>query len=412
MKTTKRHYFGILLVASIAITQPSSPPREPIVIIPGIMGTALDRVADNREIWPDVGLMISSPADDYLDALTFTAAGAQTIAIAPGGILRSAAGISFYGNLIAAFEKLGYSEQTNLVLAPYDWRQSVASSAAAIAPVIARAMHASPNGKIIIIAHSMGGLVLKAYLAMGGGTNSTAAPAAAAIDKIIMVAVPQFGAPEAFKILNYGDDLGLGFLGIGLNHNEVKRISQNMPAAYELLPSRTYFQNAGAYIRDAGLAINNAAANATTLTYDQTLLRMATGGHGLGALNLRLLRAADTLHQKLDAPQSSAQPDPTKTWSVVGCRASTIGGFSLYANGIVVETQHVSGDGTVPLASALIASAAGHSYFVRSDKTGINHIGLISDSRTVSLITKIALGTIPTAATLPANLSPLKNICN
>ncbi|HVO28675.1 MAG TPA: hypothetical protein VMT81_01695 [Candidatus Paceibacterota bacterium] len=294
-----------------------------VVIIPGIMGTSLDRASDGKELWPDIGEMLVSPGDRYLDALSFSTSGVPETAVVPGGVIREELDIPFYGNLVASLWNLGYDESSTLFLAPYDWRQSVASSAAAIAGVISRAAAASPSGKTDVIAHSMGGLVLEAYLAAATGTPP--------IGKAIMVGVPRFGAPEALKILNQGDDLGIGFLGIGLNAGEIKQIAQNMPGIYDLLP--------------------------------------ATGSYS--GINQKLLADARALHASLDAEAFNS----AETWSIAGGRAPTFDG--------------ATGDGTVPFANAFIAPDATHAYLIDSAATGIDHAGLVSDPRAIAVITGI-----------------------
>ena len=81
--------------------------------------------------------------------------------------------------------------------------------------------------KVDIIAHSMGGLIVKRYLTKYGPDS---------VDQFIDIATPHLGAPKAFKILMYGDDTITG-----VNQNTIKNISQNMPAVYQLLPSQAYF---------------------------------------------------------------------------------------------------------------------------------------------------------------------------
>ena len=58
------------------------------------------------------------------------------------------------------------------------------------------------------------------------------------IDKIIFVAVPQVGTPDAFVALLHGTELGHGFI---MNKDRSRQLSENMSTIYNLLPSAGYF---------------------------------------------------------------------------------------------------------------------------------------------------------------------------
>jgi pimeloyl-ACP methyl ester carboxylesterase len=345
--------------------------REPVLIVPGIAGTILQRTSDATEVWPNVDKMLVSPSDSYLDALALNPmgdasfGGAQStiraVAILQTATL-TAAGITlfsddFYGNLINALKGDGYMENQNLFTVPYDWRLDINKSAATLAAKIAQAVAASPTGKIAIIAHSMGGLLVKKYLA-----SLASAPF---LDKVVLVGVPELGAPYAFKILNYGDNLGIPIA----NQDEIKKIAQNMPAIYELLPSKKYTASVGGYVQD---------------------FRSGSGAVGAAAANNALANLADALHQSVDnVPSAGTSPN---VYTIMGCGKPTITGYDLYDNG-VVDLERGSGDGTVPDASAMaMETGTSHNYFVLSGVTGIDHTGLMSDARPVALIKNIIDG--------------------
>ncbi len=361
----------------------TTPEREPIVIVPGALGSALDRVSDGEEVWPNVTKMILSGSDSYLNDLKLTSTGMQTTAIATGDILRQELDIfSGYQNLIQSCQDVGYEESSTLFVAPYDWRQSIASSAQAIAPIIARALAHSPYGKINIIAHSMGGLVVKEYLAAATSTT---------LHDLIFIGVPQLGSPATFKVLNYGDDLGMGWLGVGLNQAEAKAITQNMPGIYQLLPSRKYIDANGGYIQD----FRNGGSQ--SLNYDQTSQLMTSDP--ADARNPTMLASADLLHKAMDG-QPASTPN---IYNIVGCLIPTVSRFDLYDNG-VVKLMRTTGDGTIPEASAVNLANGANNYFVLGDETGIDHLGLVNDVRPLQLIKDIlddATGTSP----LPQGIS-------
>lgn len=139
---------------------------------------------------------------------------------------------------------------------PYDWRLSldeVLSNGAQIGqnisyltptstPYIEQELRSlaatSKSGKVTIIAHSNGGLVAKSLIEKLGD-----ATASALIDKIIFVAVPQVGTPKAIgSILHgFGQALPADWLPSALSPDAARTIAQNMPSAYNLLPSFQYF---------------------------------------------------------------------------------------------------------------------------------------------------------------------------
>jgi pimeloyl-ACP methyl ester carboxylesterase len=380
--------------------------REPVVIVPGIAGTVLQK-SDGMEAWPNINEMLVSPSDGYLDALALDvagdapAAGASTVRAA--NILKTASltlgGITlfsddFYGNLMNAFTSTGYVEGQNLFTVPYDWRLDINNSVSALAAVIAQARTASPTGKIDIIAHSMGGLLVKKYVA--GLASAPGTASAAFLDKVVLAGVPELGAPYALKMLSYGDDLGIPIA----NQDEMKKIAQNMPAIYELLPSEKYTAAVGSYIHDfrnGGDSVLDYAATAQFLT--------TNASDPADVRNPMLVTLSDAFHKSIDAAPVAAP----NVYAIVGCGKPTITGYDLYDNG-VVDLERGSGDGTVPEVSAMDLANASHDYFVMSGATGIDHTGLTSDVRPVALIAGIVAGSIDGtsgsgAAPLPQGIS-------
>ncbi len=93
----------------------------------------------------------------------------------------------------------------------------------------------SKSGKVTIIAHSNGGLVAKALIQKLKDTNN---PLYEKIDKVILVAVPQVGTPDAVVALLHGTELAGGLI---MYKDRARQISENMPTVYNLLPSESYF---------------------------------------------------------------------------------------------------------------------------------------------------------------------------
>jgi pimeloyl-ACP methyl ester carboxylesterase len=96
-----------------------------------------------------------------------------------------------------------------------------------------RLAQSSKTGKVTIVAHSNGGLVAKALLQKIGDEET-----AKLVDKIIFVAVPQIGTPAAVAGLLHGEDQN--FFPV-LSTKNARGFGENMPSAYNLLPSANYF---------------------------------------------------------------------------------------------------------------------------------------------------------------------------
>ena len=340
--------------------------KEPVIIVPGILGSYLNRVLDNQEVWVDGAALLISRDDNYLDELKFDTSGNEIINMNATGIIESVLGAAQYGNLIQKFKDDDYQLGIDLFLFYYDWRLDIELSSLGLDSVINQAIAQSPTGKVNIIAHSMGGLVAKDYLMRNGD---------ASVNKLIFAGTPHLGAPKAFNALNYGDDFDLKFIGLGLNKNKAKDIAQNMPAVYELLPSREYVNQAGSYVSDAR------TGNTQMLTYDQTNQFMISDPFLPDYRNSDILDLADQFHQSHDGwlPQSA------NVYSLIGCQAyDTIGSFKIEDENSI-DINSITGDGTVPVVSANHVSA-GEKYFVSYPTTKINHVGLIKDDLTVDLI--------------------------
>lgn len=153
---------------------------------------------------------------------------------------------------------------------PYDWRISLedilgngnnidgriyysGDNAPTTTPYIIQELRrlaaSSKTGKVTIVAHSNGGLVTKAL------TDKLGAEAATLIDQIIFVAVPQVGTPQAIGAILHGYDQGLltDAFSFFLSESTARTLAQNMPSAYNLLPSTSYFT----YVDDPVVTFDN-----------------------------------------------------------------------------------------------------------------------------------------------------------
>lgn len=358
---------------------------EPVIIIPGIIGSYLNRNESGKpEVWPNIDQMIMPGSDSYLEELAMTDAGWPNENLIPTDIIRKIFISDFFQGLLTELENNGYQEGKNLFVFPYDWRFFIDWSAAEGDPFplvkslkekVEEVKEQTGADKVNIVAHSMGGLVAKYYIKYYGRDS---------VDKFIDIATPHLGAPKAFKILMYGDDLDFNLIGIlKLNPDTLKSISQNIPSIYQLLPSRNYFTNVDPdynfYLADIHDLDNNGIKGG--LNYDQSLEFMKNTGR-----NDYLLEFNDSLHNALD--NYSPRLDDLKTYNLIGCGQPTLGKVYVlnkeksgkYEYGL----KYINGDGTVPLRSAE-TFLADKTYYL----TGAEHVYLPSADGVKQLIAVI-----------------------
>jgi len=381
---------GALSSDEIAQHYASGQPRkksalDPVIIVPGIMGSYLVRENTYEEIWPRISTMLIDPWDGYLNELAMGMDGMpnpESGNLQPADIFRNLYGEDFFAGLINELTASGYEEGVNLFVFPYDWRLDLNIIAGddsrlprteTLKEKVEAVISQTGAEKVDIVAHSMGGLIAKLYMQKYGGDK---------VNKFVDIATPHLGAPETMKTLMYGDNLDIWFL----NSNKIYNISQNLPSIYQLLPSQNYFDdsdpNYAYYIYDMFDSDNNGVKG--RLDYGQSIEFQANSGR-----NINLLALDDQLHQEIDSFNSESLG--IKTYNMVGCGRPTIGQIYILnkekSGGYEYGLKYVNGDGTVPLRSAEYLSATNVYY-----NTGAAHAGLPSFGGVKQLVTSILHG--------------------
>jgi len=245
--------------------------RNPVIVIPGVMGSNLVAMESSKTIWGDfhdrdasqdmrlIGLPMKLGAP--LDQL-------QSLSEADGtlGELKSKVGgmtvrLSFYGDVLSALGVGSYSgkaklgskyipdyqadDSTSVAFEfSYDWRRSLDESATALQQFITQAtrfLHLQRGNsdpiKFDIVAHSMGGLVLRYFLQYGGqrlpydGSLPRLNWAGAQqVETAVIVGTPNGGS---LKVL---DRLVSGLPKTPLTPAYGPIITGTMPSLYQLMP--------------------------------------------------------------------------------------------------------------------------------------------------------------------------------
>ena len=277
--------------AAVARSRGDGKPRPIAVVLPGTMGSQL-RVDDDT-VWLDYWALLKG--------------GLKRLAMGRDGIAPVGLVDQFYGPLV---EFLARSHQVEVF--PYDWRHSVRKAAARLANTLEPLVtQAERDGQPVrLVAHSMGGLVVRAMIADGGAGGALwqriiRLPGS----RFLMLGTPNLGSYEAVRWLTGCNPTQskLALLDITQSTDQIIGLVARYPGLLELLPfapDDPDFADAGRWQK---LRQETAAAWPTA---EPAVLQEA-------AATWKLLRAAP--------------PDPRHMVYVAGCQPATVIDYQLSA---------------------------------------------------------------------------------
>ena len=232
-----------------------------VLFLPGIMGSRLFEESDKCSIFGGIDIRerwFSSDGCD-IERLFMDESGDSINNIfteLEGGIIEDVGlVINLYDSLLEDFDDWKEEEKIAEYRAiPYDWRlrlQDVLKTKNSDGKIIfdtagtyqdgyiykslVDLKQASPAGKVVLVGHSNGGLVIQTLLASMKANND---PLLQAVEKVILVAVPQAGAPETILGLLHGVEVGKGLV---ISKEESRQLMNTAPFAYHLLPNADYY---------------------------------------------------------------------------------------------------------------------------------------------------------------------------
>jgi pimeloyl-ACP methyl ester carboxylesterase len=318
----------------------AEPMSDLIVVIPGIGGSVLAR--DGRAVWSPrpgaamraaltLGRSIGSLSlrgddpdlDDLGDGVTAPSL-VPDLHILPGLDWK----IDGYGRLRRRlFERFDLEEGRNYLEFPYDWRRDNRVAARKLAALVRPRLDAwrqtsgNPDARLILVGHSMGGIVARLFLEFHEGWKLTR--------RLVTFGTPYSGSVNALDFVVNGFRKGWGPLSVDLSS-----MLRTFTSVYQLLPSYRCLDS------DDGWKL-----------LDE-----------VGPLpNVDGARLADSLalHRRLRAAVDAAGP-PLSRYDirpVVGDTQRTKWGARLRGGGVEVRYDRGpgqdGGDGTVPRVSAV-----------------------------------------------------------
>lgn len=207
-----------------------------VVLLPGIGGSELQR--DGKDVFAfsaQAGLSALLSRGTSIERLALPDGANDTDDLGDGvratRLLEATAipGLSKfdgYRGVSALYRKrLGLTPGVDFVEFPYDWRRDNRVAARRLKDTADRLLHArrkeAPEARLVLVAHSMGGLVSRYYLEVLGGWRDTR--------ELITFGTPFRGALDALDTLANGMDKALGLVRLG-------DLLRSFDSVYQLLP--------------------------------------------------------------------------------------------------------------------------------------------------------------------------------
>ena len=289
-----------------------------VVFVPGILGCRMIR-ADGFELWPPVGqeepIDVDTRVHGLLDAATRHG---DIIDRIHDPVVNTPA----YGPVLDALANM--QGVTSHPFA-YDWRKDLTST---LPDALAALLDTLPSGqRVILVAHSMGGLLVRWMLESGHYTNRRWFNS---IDQFISICVPHLGAPLClFRILGLAGVEPVVF-GPSACH-QLGSQPELYPAGHQLLPAPsvepvTFNDGTNSTVRNAFPQISSIGLDASDRLHavldrfqrPQAISYQLAYGSGLGTVSsIKAVAVGDKKPMELSAPGDTTVP----VWSACPSKA-------------------------------------------------------------------------------------------
>lgn len=358
--------------------------KDLVVVLPGIAGSVLSK--DGKEVWGgspeaiwrvvtsgtssihDLSIKgVDDPSlDDLGDGVTPTGL-VQDLHIIPG-LWK----IDGYTTLVSRLKSsLQLQEGRNVLEFAYDWRRDNSVAARKLARFAKgeldkwRISSGASDAKLVLVAHSMGGLVAQYFLEVLGGWKDTRA--------LVSFGTPYRGSLNALGFLANGFSKGIGPLKVDLTSTLA-----SFTAVYQLLPAFECVDSGHGKLERIG---------------EMT---------GVDGVDPKRAQAALAFHREIkaaadaNAKENAYQAGGYETYPIVGLAQPTFQSATLSDGKITLlrssNSKDYSGDGTVPRFSATplamsdshreIYVAEQHGSLQSFDPALVNLIGILTGEDT------------------------------
>jgi pimeloyl-ACP methyl ester carboxylesterase len=222
-----------------------------VILVPGVFGSRLRNRSTGEIVWGSAGGLVRRlyrPTEAAADLLELPIDSANPLenrdALEPDGIFDRVAGRDFYADLLRVLRESGrYTPGDlneprpgeDLFAFDYDWRRDPVESAGRLAEAIDRVLRArgDPEGKVDLVAHSLGGLVARYYIRYGGEDvledpdPTPTLRGARKVHRLVFIGTPNAGTLDALRSL---------LEGVRLVRRLPAEAIFTMPSAFALLP--------------------------------------------------------------------------------------------------------------------------------------------------------------------------------
>jgi pimeloyl-ACP methyl ester carboxylesterase len=314
-----------------------------VILLPGISGSVLSK--DGRELWGTTFGAIGRALLTGAGSIRELAMGADDPNIDDLGDGITAPKLIPDLHIIPGLWKIdGYTKVARRLITdlelrpgsnyfefPYDWRRDNRVAARRLANFAQDRLQAwqresgSSEAKLVLVAHSMGGLVARYFLEVLGGWSQTRS--------LVTAGTPYFGSLNALGFLANGYSKGVGPIRVDLSE-----VLASFTSVYQLLPTYTCV--------DVGEAELKSVAALTSVP----------------GVDVNRARAASDFHAEIvDAQAKNAQTElyragGYRVFPVVGLEQPTFQSAEIAAGKLTLLRHHknenLGGDGTVPRISA------------------------------------------------------------
>lgn len=246
---------------------------------------------------------------------------------------------------------------------PYDWRQNNLNQV-----TILKDFLSNDAEEIIIVAHSMGGLVAKAFLNYFADKDPDVIES---VSKLITLGTPWHGSPFAYRAIKYGINIPEKYPFL-LTKEISKRLAPKFESMYQLLPTETYNDEYFTRKQITFLEVDGRSVTSWSEVENNVYLPL---------LKENKFKYTETLSEFYELV---SRPLSIEHHEIIGTGYETI--CTIRENQLG-ETEGVFGDGdkTVPILSAM--SETQHKYFVQS-----KHGNLPKDDRALLIIENLIRG--------------------